>query len=165
MSVETKGAWDVVRGLWESAWPFLFAIDLALVFPLLAPQEWLEGLGLAQLLPPIRGYLGAGFVVISCFLVARFVQWLVSAFSKKMAIRSYQKLLHSLSPEEKAILKKFVDGDTKTVALDIRSGVACGLVAQRIISMASSIGRFGTYFDHNIQPWALAYLKGHPKLV
>jgi len=165
MTEEAKGVWKILQGLWESSWPFLLALSIICGFPLFAPDSLLEFLGILELKESVHSYLGAGFIIFVSLLLARFVQWLSNIGTNKRQIRKYQKLLHKLSPEEKAVLKQFLDKDTKTVTLDMSSGVAGGLRAQHVLYPSTNIGVGGTYLDHNIQPWAWDNLKKHPKLL
>ena len=62
------------------------------------------------------------------------------------------------------MLASYVVGNTKTLTLDLRSGVAGGLESSRIIYRSSTLGSLHG-FDYNIQPWAWDYLRQHRELL
>jgi len=77
-----------------------------------------------------------------------------------------EKRLHSLSSEEKAILKDYLDNDTKTRPFSFFSGTHKGLVASGVLYTSSDISMPGRdTFDYNINPWAWDYLRKHPELI
>jgi Super-infection exclusion protein B len=136
---------------------------------LLLGSKQLAFLGLssvdAELRPWVAGLLlvSAGFLsahgVASCFAAAQ------KAWNSRRLLRFRQTSLHHLSPEERAVLAAYVLQNTKSLQLQITSGVAGGLEAAGIIYRSSSVGRMGSGFAYNIQPWAWEYLREHPELL
>lgn len=75
------------------------------------------------------------------------------------------KRLNALTEEEKAVLKYYIDHNTRTQVLDFSNGTVQELAGYAIIYRAATISKGGVFFSYNIQPWAMDYLLEHPNLV
>ena len=72
--------------------------------------------------------------------------------------------MHDLTPDERQVLRVYLESDTRTQYLDVQDGVAQGLAQARIIYRASNMGTLTT-FAFNVQPWAWDYLRAHRELL
>jgi len=72
-------------------------------------------------------------------------------------------LLQNLSSEEKQLLTRFLDQDTKDLRLSAFDGTALGLVKQGVLFISTDYPDYQTVF--NIENWAWELLKKHPKLL
>ena len=72
--------------------------------------------------------------------------------------RTLQRL-HSLTEDEKQILRFYIAQQTKTNVLRTNDGVVNGLVASGIICLAASHGNILEGFAHNITDFAWEYLQ------
>lgn len=164
---------------WLKLSPVLLAVLALVVASMLwAPAWYIDGLGLKSFIEENRKYLGVAFLGFTAGAVA---PALVVSFRK--AVRSIQVLklkhkakqrLQNLTPEEKAILRRFIDRDSRAQELDIGSGVTTALVKANIISAAGLSGTSIHYFEYtpegmmgpyNIQPWSWDYLQKNKSLL
>lgn len=143
------------------------AVACGVYVALREPQ--LERLGLDALDGRIRPWVGAGLILSSSLLLVHAIAYIRSQFSARLTARrrkqSREQRLHELSPEEQLILAVYFHGNTKTVPLDISSGIVNGLAAAGVITLASSVSSSYLTFDFNIQPWALEYIRVHPDVL
>jgi len=146
----------------------LTAICVAAGILLFANENLLDTLALRELVESIRAYIGvvflvslALFVVNSAGAILKFVKpWFVQAYW----IRQGKKRLQMLTPEEKEILRFYIDNQTRSQRLDIKSGTVNALQREKIIVRGSNLGSFWG-FDFIIQPWAWEHLNGNPHLL
>ncbi len=136
------------------------------VGPLIFGPGWISrDLGINQFVLQYRLAIGVSFVITFIVIIAALIS-LVSAYvSNKFWVRKQSKRLHDLTPQEKKILKMFVENNTRSIPLDVANGVVGGLVSEKIIYRSVNISLRGTVFSHNIQPWAWNYLRKNPHLI
>ena len=148
---------------------YLFAISLGTGLLLFGPMSILERLGLFKFLAEYRAWLGTIFIAATTIWVSHGLAQVgnvgLAWLKEKNAIRICRSELKDLSPQERAILRQFINGNTKTVTLNISSGVHAALELRQVIYRASTVSANYTYFDYNIQPWAWDYLRSHPKVL
>lgn len=84
--------------------------------------------------------------------------------SEKEIRAKREHLLKNLSDDEKILLRRYIDGKTKTLKLGLYNGTATGLVSQGILFTSSS---FSIDFDanFNLSNWAWEILKDNPKFL
>lgn len=146
---------------------YFFGLSLAAALLLFSPDSLLERLGVTELLARYRGWIGMLFVASTAIWFAhglaplgnRVLLWA----KERRAMRLRASALKNLSPQEGAILRRFIDGNTKTITLDVSSGAHAALESRQVIYRASSLSRQYYDFDYNIQPWAWEYLRKHPE--
>ena len=147
----------------------LFGLVLAAGILLFSPAALLERLGMTELLMHYRGWIGVVFVASAAVWLAHGLapaaRSVVAWLQEVRQMRTRRATLKHLSPQERAILRRFMDGDTKTITLNISSGVHAGLESRQVIYRASSLSRSFYDFDYNIQPWAWDYLREHPEVL
>jgi hypothetical protein len=73
--------------------------------------------------------------------------------------------LPQLTEDEKAILRGYIEGQTRTQYLAMSNGTVGQFVVEKILFRASSLGSVADYFPYNIQPWAWDYLNNHPEVL
>jgi hypothetical protein len=79
--------------------------------------------------------------------------------------KSFEKHLHQLSPDEKALLKQFIDGNTKTKRLDLTHSTAMGLASRGILYRpVPQVTAYGLV-TYALQHWAWEYLKKNSNLL
>jgi len=141
------------------------------LFLLLFPNSWLEKLGLVELVKFCSNYrlwIILAFLISIFFLLGHLIVLIVNSLKKQsiywLNIRHGKYYLKNLTPQEKEILKRYIDNNTQTCYFDIRNGIVGGLTQKGILIQSTN---FGTprKFAYNIQPWAYEYLKKYPKLL
>jgi ABC-type multidrug transport system fused ATPase/permease subunit len=164
MSVSFASTWinavlEAVRLSWQIQLGLLITAVVVVVFP----KEWSGELGLNGLIAAIRPYCFVLSLLMCVLLVINIVE-LVYRHTKMN--RGYQWVLKNLSDEERSVLRRYIEGNTKTQSFNIASGVAAGLEGTGVLYRASNAGHSGSLaFDFNIQPWAWTRLKKNPKLL
>jgi hypothetical protein len=147
----------------------LVGVALASGFAVLAPATWLARLGLDSLVSEHRGWFGGALLVSVAVLLALSAAWLFGSAASPLVewwqTKRLSGFLKTLSPPEKALLKKYLDQQTTTLYFSITDGVVNGLVQKRILWRAASLSAGFTDFAFNIQPWAWDYLKSRRQLV
>lgn len=148
----------------------LLALCIAAGLLLFPPDNFLKTLGLDALVNANRPYIGTLFVVTLCLLtvsvLAAFAEFVKPWVTQALWIKQHVKRLRSLTPEEKAILAYYIENQTRSQALDYRSGTVNALVSERIIVRGSNVGYPGGFnFAYIIQPWAWEYLNENVSLL
>jgi hypothetical protein len=136
---------------------------------LFVPPELAGILGFVDLRANHRAWVGTSFVLGASALVIR-GGW--SIWTKVRTRFEYRKRrqrriasLAVLSPLEKGVLKRYVQGQTKSQYLLVSDGVTRSLEHAQIIYRAANISKSGMSFAYNLQPWAWKYLNEHPELL
>lgn len=149
-------------------WLFLFC-SLVFGLPLFIPDDILKDLGLVAFLATSQAVIGGLFLFSFAGLVTLcgkvLFQWTREKYRRRRALGLWQKSLHRVTPEERAVLRQYIERQSKTQNFEMADGVVRGLVAENILFRPSSISVRYTTFAHNIQPWAWDYLNEHPELV
>ena len=148
---------------------YLFALGLGSGLLIFSPVSFLEKLGLIELATDFRPWIGALFLLSAVLLITNILSKLGTPIQRKfedmLFVRRKAKHFKELTPAEKHILRRYLEGDTRTLDLNVSDGVTNGLIAAKILYRASTLGDMSGYFAHNIQPWAWRYLKKHPEMV
>ena len=137
-----------------------------LLFLLLASDGVLDRFGLLNIQTEFLATFGIlavySFATLLVYIGASVFGWLATNIRRHLVITKRRKALHFLTGEEKAILRRFVGGQTKSQGLVYESGVVQGLRDARIIYRASSVGELRNW-QFNIHDWAWDYLHLHPE--
>jgi Super-infection exclusion protein B len=140
-------------------------------FLLYGPSDWVDA-SIAALVATNRPYIVVAFLVFSFIavvsLLVSLAEWIFKSRNKSEYWRDRRQSLHSLTEDEKAILRKMMGGHTRTVSIAFSDGVGGSLEARHIIVRTSNV--FNTDLDewelpYTTQPWAEDYLKKHPELL
>ena len=134
-----------------------------------APDNILAALGLRDFRTDYRTWIGLTWILSFSGLVVTVSksvsQWAKSEITWRQNLKRGQERLHNLTPHERAVLRPYIEKNTRTRTLGIDDGVVQGLVAEEILYRPSHVSRHNVSFDHNMQPWAWAYINRHPGLV
>jgi hypothetical protein len=98
------------------------------------------------------------------FGASRFNEWQ----SKQKAEKEHSHkvaVLHTLTPYERDLLRKYVDHQSTTFQLKTLDGAVHGLVKRGILYQAIEPERGDYHTVFNIEPWAYEYLLDHPELL
>ena len=148
---------------------YLLPICIFTGFVVFAPPNVLSFFGLTEFVSTYRAYFGSAFL-LSAALVASsaciaFYGWLKRKHRER-ATREYRhRRLRQLTEDEKAILRGYIEDQTRTQNLSMSDGRVGQLVREKILIRSSSLGTFADFFAFNIQPWAWEYLNEHPELL
>ena len=145
---------------------FFVIVFAVLIF---ASDNVLETLGLREFRADYRLGLGLGLLFASAALLTRLFNSALEpvriALRERRILGMRRRRLHSLTPEEREVLRAYIQGDTRTQYLAIEDGVVSGLESAAILYRASNVGGGLRGWAYNIQPWAWDYLREHPGLL
>ena len=106
------------------------------------------------------------------YIVVAFIFFVVLAFAERLKnqkiFRTIKYRLKNLSPDEKAILQKFIVENKRSQRLDMNAGAVVALEQDNIIYRANIITTDyfdKIYFNFNIQVFVMNYLKKKPHLI
>jgi len=170
-------AWSGFLGALKQTSPTVFlglAFSCGLI--LFGNVDLLENLGLLEFRNSNKGYIGTVFVGSASLVVAQSIaqcgKFILSVFKQQrerkkieLDLKNSQKMLHELTPDEKAYLVGYIFQDKGTQYFLIEDGIAQGLAAKQIIYRASQIGNMVDGWAFNIQPWARDYLRANKNLL
>ena len=148
---------------------FWLAISLLMGTLLFLPSASLEKLGLLELRDARQMWIGFGFLLSVVLLLSYGVEriWITvsDAYYRQNQVRERQKSIAYLGPQEKAILREYIENQETTRYYPMSDGVVEGLVLQKVLYPSSQLGAGGITFPYNIQPWAWTYLNKHPEIL
>jgi hypothetical protein len=141
---------------------YLVALAIPCAVLLFSSGEFLGRLGLAQFAQDNRQWLGLGFLVcasiLGVWLAAGAMSFLGGIRKKQRARKRMLQTLHSLTEEEKKILRFYVVEQTRSNVLRLDDGSVQRLVAAGIIYRSAPLGNLFDGFAHNIANAAWEYL-------
>ncbi len=125
------------------------------------PEPFSKGLGLNLFLAEYRTWVGVAFLFFLVSALLPVIPWCVDRIRAKTEDNRVRRqrldLITKLTPEEKELLKLFIEGNTKAQDLNTQDGVVGRLLAIDFLVIASSVsygGRRGSFtFPVNIQDW------------
>lgn len=150
---------------------YLFAISIICAILLFLKSDAIGILGLEEFRTENRTYIGIVFLISTALLASYPIKSL--ADWAKVWLRNYRQyrygldFLKKLSPEQKIIIQKFMDKNTRSMTLEFDDGNVKELATYGIIYLPHRITRleYGRFTDYNMQPWAFDHLKKHPNLI
>lgn len=98
---------------------------------------------------------------LNCLVLSK----LISIIKFKINMNSRKNYFHTLSREEKLILRKFIINQKKTVKLSVKDGEVNHLENLGFIYRTSTIGDHRMNFDFTMQPWAWNYLNSNKNFI
>lgn len=136
---------------------------------LFAPNDYAKILGIDGFRSEYRLWIGAAFVLSSSALVTNAI-WSAAIFLKPWVsgwvfVQTHKKNLHSLTSDEKAILRLFIIDGESTVYEDANTGAINLLVNKHIAYRASNLSLRMTRFAYILHPWAREYLEKNRRLL
>ena len=167
---------SALAGAKEASPQLLLGVAVASGVVLFSPDSFIASVGLSEFTAAHRSYLGGAFIgslaLLFSFIVVRAIGAAKSALAarkskaKREAVEAARrKMLHDLTPDEKAYLAPYIFGEENTQYFLIADGVAGGLKNKGVIYQASSIGSLIDGWAFNMQPWAREYLRERPELL
>lgn len=146
----------------RSLWAYVL---LTVIINLAMPSIVTDFLGITMLRDQLRPWLGAAALLSGVGLAVAQGQRISAWLALRKKTGGLIRRLNNLSPEEKALLKKYIDAETKTQYFDLQDGVAAGLKAVGILYRPTDMGDLEVGFAFNIQPWAWDHLRSNPQLL
>ena len=148
-------------------WLLLFS-SVVLSLLVFTPDNVLGALGLRGFRTEYRMWVGlsaVGFWILSFSGLVVIGGQSISQWGKRaIGRRGRKRRLHSLTQEERGVLRGYIAEDKRTQYFDISDGVVQGLFLEGILFKPSNISSYIT-MAYNIQPWVWDYLNKHPDLV
>lgn len=149
------------------AWPIVIVCGLLLW----GPETFNKGLGLDLFINAYRVWVGVAFLFFLATGLMPAIPWIFNFIKNKRRKFLVQKdliqKLKELTQEEKDILRRYIEGDTKTQDLNIQNGVVGRLREIGFLELGFNIsygGMRGSFtFPVNIQDWLWKELKKHPE--
>ena len=147
----------------------LLGVAIATGVALFAPIAFLKQLGLENLVASGRGWIGAAFLISAALFLAyaltKPAEMIATQIGQWSALRKARKSLKQLSPQEKRVLKDYLDRKESIRTYQISDGVVQGLYRKQILYLPSSVSVHGQWFAYNIQTWAYEHLTKQPQLL
>lgn len=162
------------------AWPLVIVSALLLW----GPGEFKSGLGLQPFIDEYRKWLGVVFLFFLVLGLQPIVPFLTKkvidrynkkkeeeeeAKKEKEAKKQAEKKLKNLTPEEKEILRYYINNNTRSQDLNIQNGVVSKLLSDGFIYLASQVsygGMRGSFtFPVNINDLVWAYIHKNPEVL
>ena len=148
------------------SWPILLAVFLFCTLVVFMPDPWAARFKVSEpisVIQPICFFCG---LLSFCLLVAHLTNQGWIKFKQHRKMKNLKKRLHHLSEDEKALLRQYLDNNTKSLRFNVTNGVVRGLEKWGVLYFASNINDDGeVVFPFNLQPWAWKYLKEKPQLL
>ena len=144
---------------------FLVAIVTVLGLMLFLPEQTAKDLAVDIFREKYRVYLGPAFLLSVAFCVARVFNFFSNIVLVKRRLKKQQKVLHSLTSEEKGYLVPFIIHGQNSVNVGMDDGVMTGLRVKGIVYVPGSMGSVLDGFAFNLQPWAREYLSNKKHLL
>lgn len=158
-----------ILGLAKYTSKFFVVVAILTAFLLFAPSNYLDKLGLTQLVIDYKQYIGAAFLVSGVVTVTNLIIFIYRKINgsilAKRVLKQRQKRLHNLNAFEKKILLYYFVKGTNSQLLPINDGTVRELEGYRIIQRTSNLSHWGVDFPFNLNPWAREYLTANPNLL
>lgn len=120
-------------------------------------------LGIEKDVQPYRIWLVIGFIFSGAWLLAGICE-LCRPYVRQVWWRYYgRKHLKHLTQEERRYCKWFLENDGKSLPHNPGNGAIASLLQNGILWKPEQGWQNNQLFEFNIQPWALKYLRKHPK--
>ncbi|MFV1977614.1 MAG: superinfection exclusion B family protein [Candidatus Scalindua sp.] len=151
------------------AWPIVFVCALLLW----GPADFNKGLGLDLFVEQYRVWVGVVFLFFLATGLTPLAPWcyeyIRNKIEEKRLIDAAKKRVSDLTPEEKEVLRTYIDKNTRSCDLNIQNGVVSGLMSAGFLVLAFKVsygGTRGSYtFPVNISDWAWEFLRNHPEIL
>ncbi|MCE5310484.1 MAG: superinfection exclusion B family protein [Acidobacteriales bacterium] len=148
---------------------YLIAIGLVVGILLFGSDDFRKTLGLTEFTKNYRPILGVLFLSSLALLLVSVGSFVIdrikSIWRDRKAFQRITKRLHSLTEDEKQILRFYIRHNTRANSLRIQDGIVKSLVSCGIIYRSTQLGDVANGFAHNISEIAWNYLHIHPHLL
>jgi hypothetical protein len=142
---------------------YLLPLAVASALLLWTPVSTL--LGLEKLINEYHQWIGIIFLISVALLASSFLLFIWEKINLHLANKRRLERLSKLCPNEKQILRNYLQLNTRSQQLDIRSGVVMELALEGIIHQAAELGSLNGGLAFNIDPVVWEHIKHHPHLV
>jgi hypothetical protein len=122
-------------------------------------------LGLSDFAARYRSWIGLAFLCSSVFLILKVVGLIHSFYKGRIGLRLRDSRLRLLGDDEKAIFRRMLISNNKTIIMSMSGGIAGSFEAQYFWYRSSTISRRGDQFPYSIQPDVWKYLHDHLECV
>jgi hypothetical protein len=139
-------------------------LGLCALVVLLLPETWAGWLGFSGFRRVHRVWFGGAVVGSVVYLFLGGLRAGYRRFLEYREDRQIRQRLHKLTPYEKAVLRGYIVGQTRTQYFGVTDGIVAGLVAEGILFRPGAMGS-PDRFPFNIYPWVWDYLNEHPELL
>ena len=157
---------DWIKSPRQSAIVFIVAVVLLTLRSSALAYLGLTSFGRYRGLVTLLAFLSAAALIVEL------ATWLGKQFNEKRLARNLREeranYLHTLSPEEKGLLRSYLDTQRVTQYLLTTDGNVGALLRNRVLYTGARTGRLvrgGPTIAVNIEPWARKYLNEHPELL
>ena len=148
---------------------YILVICIVSGFLIFGQNDIINKLALSSFVENYRLWIGIVFLISTGFWLVDIILLIIKEAKSKYTRfhngKAREERLKQLTIEEKVILGKYINQETRVQTLDCTNGTVCELEAYKIIRQASNLSRYDIFFDYNIQPWAWKYLNKHKDLL
>jgi len=148
---------------------YLVSLAIGCAFLLFSSESLLKNLGIYDLTQHYRAVIAIVFIFTSVlFVVDRSIAifgWIRFRMEVSKISKARLKRLHSLTEDEKQILRFYIFQKTRTSVLRIDDGVVQGLESAGIIYQSSNIGNYLKAFAYNVTEFSWEYINQHQEIL
>lgn len=168
-STEIPVDWSKILDVFKLSPLHFLGVAIASGTLLFGRKSWHEVLGTDAFLTNYRTWIGLVFLgsvtIVSLHALSGLWRSVARVLKRRELRSDGEKRLQNLTPEEKEILRYYIEYNTRTQNLNIQDGIVQGLEHEVIIYRSSNMGSMVDGFAYNIQPWAWEHLRKHPELL
>ncbi len=143
-------------------------IVLVAAYILFAPMQWIGVLRLEWVRENGNPYLGIALLLSGTSLLYGIVSSVVPVaynwLMNRCGLFIARRRLWQRTPEEKELLRGYLQKDSKTIILPVNDGVVMGLMNAGVLRPVTRESQYGRT-PFNIEDWAWNYLKKHPAAI
>ena len=133
------------------------------------PDLFVTGLGLREWIDDNRPFIGIAFLATLMPALGNALHFVWEQgqreWRRRMSIRAAVVRLRDLTEDEKAVLRGYIENNSRTRNLEMNDGVTSSLVSAGIIYQASKVSRGLLWFPYNVQQWSWDYLRENPDVL
>jgi hypothetical protein len=145
---------------------YMAALAVVAAFLLFSTDDLLKRLGVFDFTQQNRPAIGMTLLVSAALLGVSLSSGATASFRRWRANRRFffrvVNRLHTLTEDEKQILRYYLAKNTRANTLRVDDGVVQGLVADGLIHRSAAIGNMVEGFAHNINDLVWDYIHLHP---
>jgi hypothetical protein len=154
------------------SWRWVFAVCSTAAILLFLPHAYLVRFGLLEFNQKYKVWLSLTFLVTFIFLftypLALVQEMTMRSVHRVAGLNQRKERLHTLSVDEKVILRRFVHARGCVLNLDAQDGAVNvlrndELIFAPLLGGRWHVGKLHSGFPYKIQPWVLKYLTKHPE--
>jgi Super-infection exclusion protein B len=143
------------------AWIVLICSSIFLT----SPDNVLKRLGVDSIRREFLGWFGCAFIFSISAVLYHIAYILYRKVAKYLQYLSDVESRYRLAPPEKAILKRYIDGRSKTQSLQFSNPNVQSLIAENVLFFTAFIGQLDDVTTIHISSWAWDHLNKHRNLL